>query len=97
MFFLKKWEIPLELDRLPPDILSIAEEKGIRYEDILITFYTDKNADFGVADTYILVTGQRLLSVCGTRALEKRVGRHSYTTEHLRGVFHVDSIEEYGI
>ncbi|MBR2951833.1 MAG: ABC transporter ATP-binding protein [Clostridia bacterium] len=94
---MKKWEIPLELDRLPPDILSIAEEKGIRYEDILITFYTDKNADFGVADTYILVTGQRLLSVCGTRALEKRVGRHSYTTEHLRGVFHIDSIEEYAL
>lgn len=92
---MKNWEIPLELDRLPPDILEIASEKGVRYEDILITFHADKNADFCAADTYLIVTEKSLLSVCGTRALEKRNGRHSYVAERLSGVFHVDSIDEY--
>ncbi len=94
---MKEKKIPLELDRLSADILLLASEHGVMYEDILITFRADRNSQLAIADTYFLLTEKKLLVISGTRALVRREGVHSYTQEQVSGVFYTDSILSYDI
>lgn len=60
------------LDKIPEYIFTLTDQKGIKREDIYLITYCDMNREHIYADSYIILTGDKLFVICGTDPLSKK-------------------------
>ncbi len=82
-----------KFEKLPPEIISMLETKGMAEKDILFFLKSDINTDYIYGEVYCVATRDTLAILSGKRGLES----HGFFSKKASVSFEELSYEEYGI